>query len=52
MIARIWPGWAPLATAGHSQRHYSAEASGHRQAVSGLRGARLRALASRERLTS
>jgi heme-degrading monooxygenase HmoA len=41
MIARIWRGWAPLATADDYQRHYSSEVSGHLQAVSGFRGARL-----------
>jgi heme-degrading monooxygenase HmoA len=41
MIARIWRGWALLATAGDYQRHYSSEVSSHLQAVSGFRGARL-----------
>ncbi|MGH3222215.1 MAG: antibiotic biosynthesis monooxygenase family protein [Streptosporangiaceae bacterium] len=41
MIARIWRGWAPLATAGDYQQHYEAEVSGHLRAVSGFRGARL-----------
>jgi heme-degrading monooxygenase HmoA len=41
MIARIWRGWAPLATADDYQRHYSAEVSGHLRAVDGFRGARL-----------
>jgi heme-degrading monooxygenase HmoA len=41
MIARIWRGWAPLATADDYQRHYSSEVSGHLRAVSGFRGARL-----------
>ena len=41
MIARIWRGWAPLATAGDYQRHYEREVSGHLRAVSGFRGARL-----------
>jgi hypothetical protein len=41
MIARIWHGWAPLATADDYQRHYETEVSGHLRAVSGFRGARL-----------
>ena len=41
MIARIWRGWAPQATAEDYQRHYSSEVSEHLQAVSGFRGARL-----------
>ena len=41
MIARIWRGWAPLATAGDYQRHYETEVFGHLRAVSGFRGARL-----------
>ena len=41
MIARIWRGWAPLATAGDYERHYQAEVGGHLRAVSGFRGARL-----------
>ena len=41
MIARIWRGWAPLATAGDYQRHYETEVSAHLRAVSGFRGARL-----------
>ena len=41
MIARIWRGWAPLATADHYQRHYETEVSEHLHAVSGFRGARL-----------
>ena len=41
MIARIWRGWAPLATAGDYQRHYETEVSEHLRAVSGFRGARL-----------
>ena len=41
MIARIWRGWAPLATADDYQRHYETEVSGHLRAVSGFRGARL-----------
>lgn len=41
MIARIWRGWAPLATADEYQRHYEAEVGSHLQAVSGFRGARL-----------
>ena len=41
MIARIWRGWAPLATADDYQRHYETEVSGHLRAVSGFRGTRL-----------
>jgi heme-degrading monooxygenase HmoA len=41
MIARVWRGWAPLATADDYQRHYETEVSGHLRAVNGFRGARL-----------
>ena len=41
MIARIWRGWAPIATADDYQRHYQSEVGGHLRAVSGFRGARL-----------
>ena len=41
MIARIWRGWAPLATADDYQRHYETEVSGRLRAVSGFRCARL-----------
>ena len=41
MIARIWRGWAPLATADDYQRHYQTEVGEHLRAVSGFRGARL-----------
>ena len=41
MIARIWRGWAPLATADDYQRHYETEVTEHLHAVSGFRGARL-----------
>src|SRR6266700_1572653 len=41
MIARIWRGWAPQATAGDYQRHYASEVSEHLRAVDGFRGARL-----------
>ena len=41
MIARIWRGWAPLATADDYQRHYETEVSGQLRAVSGFHGARL-----------
>jgi heme-degrading monooxygenase HmoA len=41
VIARIWRGWAPLATADDYQRHYRAEVTEHLRAVSGFRGARL-----------
>ena len=38
MIARIWRGRAPLATAGDYQRHYGTEADGHLRAVRGFAG--------------
>ena len=41
MIARIWRGWAPLATADDYQRHYETEVGGHLRAIGGFRGARL-----------
>jgi heme-degrading monooxygenase HmoA len=41
MIARIWRGWAPRATADEYQRHYESEVSEHLQAIDGFRGARL-----------
>ena len=41
MIARIWRGWAPIATADDYQRHYETEVGEHLRAVSGFRGARL-----------
>jgi heme-degrading monooxygenase HmoA len=41
MIARIWHGWAPQATADDYQRHYETEVSTHLSAVDGFRGARL-----------
>jgi len=41
MIARIWRGWALLATADDYQHHYETEVSEHLQAVTGFRGARL-----------
>ena len=41
MIARIWHGWAPRATADDYQHHYESEVSGHLRGVDGFRGARL-----------
>jgi heme-degrading monooxygenase HmoA len=41
VIARVWRGWAPLATADDYQRHYESEVSEHLRAVRGFRGARL-----------
>lgn len=41
MIARIWRGWAPQATADDYQRHYESDVSRHLHGVSGFRGARL-----------
>jgi len=41
VIARMWRGWAPLATADDYQRHYESEVSNHLRSVNGFRGARL-----------
>lgn len=41
MIARVWRGWAPAATADDYQRHYESEVAGHLRQVAGFRGARL-----------
>jgi hypothetical protein len=41
MIARIWHGWAPHATADGYQQHYESEVSEHLRSVDGFRGARL-----------
>ena len=41
MIARMWRGWAPLATADDYQRHYETEVSEHLRFISGFCGARL-----------
>lgn len=41
MIARIWRGWAPQATADEYQQHYESEVGQHLRAVDGFRGARL-----------
>lgn len=41
MIARIWHGWAPQATADDYQRHYESEVREHLRAVPGFRDARL-----------
>jgi heme-degrading monooxygenase HmoA len=41
VIARIWRGWAPIATADDYQRHYETEVGEHLRAVSGFRSARL-----------
>ena len=41
MIARIWRGWAPQATADDYQRHYQSDVSRHLQGIGGFRGARL-----------
>jgi heme-degrading monooxygenase HmoA len=41
MIARIWRGWAPQATADDYQRHYGSEVSRHLQGIDGFRGGRL-----------
>src|SRR3989442_1008959 len=37
MIARIWHGWAPPATADAYQRHYESEVTGHLQGVGAFR---------------
>lgn len=41
MIARVWRGWAPAATAGDYQRHYESEVRENLRALPGFRGARL-----------
>jgi hypothetical protein len=41
MIARIWHGWAPLASADDYQRHYETEVRENLRAVGGFHGARL-----------
>ncbi|GGK75360.1 antibiotic biosynthesis monooxygenase family protein [Mangrovihabitans endophyticus] len=41
MIARIWQGWAPRATADDYQQHYEAEVAEHLRQAPGFRGARL-----------
>ena len=41
MIARVWHGWAPPATADDYQRHYESEVADHLSQVAGFRGARL-----------
>jgi heme-degrading monooxygenase HmoA len=41
MIARIWHGWAPHATADEYQQHYESEVREHLRSVDGFRGARL-----------
>jgi heme-degrading monooxygenase HmoA len=41
MIARIWRGWAPRASAADYERHYETEVSEHLEAAGGFRGARL-----------
>jgi heme-degrading monooxygenase HmoA len=41
VIARIWRGWAPLASADDYQHHYETEVNEHLRAVSGFCGARL-----------
>jgi heme-degrading monooxygenase HmoA len=41
MIARVWHGWAPAATADDYERHYSSEVAAHLQDVPGFSGARL-----------
>jgi heme-degrading monooxygenase HmoA len=41
VIARIWRGWAPAATAEAYQDHYGSVVARHLGTVSGFRGARL-----------
>jgi len=41
VIARIWRGWAPQATAEDYQHHYASQVSEHLRGVAGFRGARL-----------
>jgi hypothetical protein len=41
VIARIWRGWAPQATADDYQHHYESEISKRLSAADGFRGARL-----------
>jgi heme-degrading monooxygenase HmoA len=41
MIARVWRGWAPSATADDYQRHYESEVADHLSQVAGFQGARL-----------
>ncbi len=41
MIARMWQGWAPTATADDYQRHYQSEVVQHLRTVVGFCGARL-----------
>ena len=41
MIARMWRGWAPVATADDYQRHYETDVAEHLRQVPGFRGARL-----------
>jgi hypothetical protein len=41
LIARIWRGWAPQATADIYQRHYESEVTDHLRAIAGFCSARL-----------
>lgn len=41
MIARVWQGWAPAATADDYQHHYETEVADHLHQVAGFCGARL-----------
>jgi heme-degrading monooxygenase HmoA len=41
MIARMWRGWAPAATADDYQHHYESDVAEHLQRVAGFSGARL-----------
>ena len=41
LIARIWRGWAPQATAGNYRRHCESGVTDHLRAVTGFCGARL-----------
>jgi heme-degrading monooxygenase HmoA len=41
VIARVWRGWAPSATAGDYERHYRDEVASNLRRLPGFRGARL-----------
>lgn len=41
MIARIWQGWAPAATAPDYQRHFESDVAAKLRAVPGFHGGRL-----------
>lgn len=41
MIARVWRGWASVATADDYQRHYESKVATHLRQVAGFHGAHL-----------